>query len=155
MGEPIGDFEGTINDSVTLTETLMAKATHYYKQALITETSTTPEIVDSRDHDLHYNYQRVLSEGTEEAYAALQKEIEHRMFTDKLFNTTFETVVNAPETPQNFDCLRVMVEGVEDLCGPFSAYSLKYVAKLANLCDTQPEEVTNTLVKVGDYCNAW
>jgi len=31
MGEPIGDFEGTINDSVTLTETLMAKATHYYK----------------------------------------------------------------------------------------------------------------------------
>ena len=46
MGEPIGDFEGTINDSVTLTETLMAKATHFYKQALITETSITPEIVD-------------------------------------------------------------------------------------------------------------
>jgi len=33
LDEPIGDFEGTINSSVTMTmtETLMAKATHYYK----------------------------------------------------------------------------------------------------------------------------
>ena len=104
---------------------------------------------------MHFQCQRVLSQGTAEAYAALQKEIEHRQFTDKLFNTAFDEAVNAPETPQNFDCLRVMVEGVEDLCGTFSAYSLKYVYKLANLCDTQPEEVTNTHVKVGDYCNAW
>jgi len=48
-----------------------------------------------------------------------------------------------------------MVGGVEDLCGPFSAYSLKYVRKLANLCDTKPEEVTNTLVRIGEYCNAF
>ena len=48
-----------------------------------------------------------------------------------------------------------MVESVEDLCGPFSSYSLKYVRKLANLCDTQPEEVTNTLVKVGEFCGAF
>jgi len=79
----------------------------------------------------------------------------HRQFTDQLFNTAFEPAVNAPETPQDFDCLRVMVEGVEDLCGPFSAYSMKYIRKLANLCDTQPEEVTNTLVKVGDFCGAF
>jgi len=104
---------------------------------------------------LHFNYQRVLEEGTAEAYAALQKEIDHRQFADKLFNTAFDSAVNAPEAPQDFDCLRVMVAGVEDLCGPFSSYSLKYVRNLANLCDTQPEEVTNTLVKVGDYCNAF
>lgn len=48
-----------------------------------------------------------------------------------------------------------MVEGVEDLCGPFSAYSLKYVSKLANMCDTQSQDVTETLVRVGEYCHAF
>lgn len=112
-------------------------------------------MVDSRDHDLHVLYNRVVSEGTPEAYAELENELEHRQFVDKLFATHFEEVVNAPEIPQDFDCLRVMVGGVEDLCGPFSAYSLKYVRKLANLCDSKPEEVTNTLVKIGEYCGAF
>jgi legumain len=31
MSEPIGDFEGTCADDATLTETLLQKATHYYK----------------------------------------------------------------------------------------------------------------------------
>lgn len=154
MSEPIGDFEGTCDNDATLTETLVAKATHYYKQALNIETRKG-EMVDSRDHDLHVAYQRVLNEGTEEAYAELQAELEHRQFVDKLFNTHVEVFANAPEIPQDFDCLRVMVGGVEDLCGPFSAYSLKYVRKLANLCDTKPEEVTNTLVRIGEYCNAF
>jgi hypothetical protein len=155
LSEPIGDFEGTCADDATMTETLIAKATHYYKQAVTTETAAPSEMVDSRDHDLHMLYQRVISEGTPESYEALQKELDHRQFVDSLFATHFEDVANAPEIPQDFDCLRVMVGGVEDLCGPFSAYSLKYVRKLANMCDTKPEEVVNTLVKVGEYCHAF
>ena len=112
-------------------------------------------MVDSRDHDLHYFYQQVIADGTSEAYEALAKELEHRQFVDKLFSANFDEVVNAPEVPQDFDCLRVMVEGVEDLCGPFSAYSLKYVSKLANMCDTQSQDVTETLVRVGEYCHAF
>ena len=154
MSEPIGDFEGTCDNDATLTETLLAKATHYYKQA-INQQPRSGEMVDSRDHDLHVAYQRVLSEGSTEAYEELQAELEHRQFIDRLFSQHVEDFANAPEIPQDFDCLRVMVGGVEDLCGPFSAYSLKYVRKLANLCDTKPEEVTNTLVRIGEYCNAF
>ena len=154
MSEPIGDFQGTCDNDATLTETLIAKATHFYQQAIETD-STSKVHVDSRDHDLHVLYEQVIAEGTQEAYAALEAELSHRQFMDSLFSTHFEEAANAPETPQDFDCLRVMVGGVEDLCGPWSAYSLKYVRKLANLCDTKPEEVTNTLVKVGEYCNAF
>jgi len=100
-------------------------------------------------------YNDVVNQGTPEAYAALEVELAHRQFVDTLFATHFEETANAPEIPQDFDCLRVMVESVEDLCGPYSAYSLKYIRKLANLCDTRPEEVTNTLVKVGEYCHSF
>ena len=155
MSEPIGDFEGTCSNDATLTETLLAKAQHYYQKALVNTESQTSEVVDSRDHDLHFLYQRVVSEGTPEAYAELEAELQHRQFVDGLFATHFEDVANAPEIPQDFDCLRVMVGGVEDLCGPFSAYSLKYIRKLANMCDTKPEAVTNTLVRVGEYCGAF
>jgi len=150
----VGEFEGTYDNSATLTETLLSKAEFYYKKAMNQE-QRIGETVDSRDHDLHQKYQRVVSEGTPEAYAELQDELEHRQFFDGLFATHFEDVANAPEIPQNFDCLRIMVGGVEDLCGPWSAYTLKYVRKLANMCDTQPEEVTNTLVRIGEYCNAF
>ena len=34
MSEPIGDFEGTCDNDTTLTETLLAKATNYYMQAI-------------------------------------------------------------------------------------------------------------------------
>ena len=93
-------------------------------------------MVDSRDHDLHYLFERVVAEGTTEAYTALQAELDHRQFIDTLFATHFEETANAPEIPQDFDCLRTMVNSVEDLCGPYSSYSLKYIRKLANLCDT-------------------
>lgn len=41
--------------------------------------------IDSRDHDLHFAYNRVIGEGTQEAYEAMQKEISHRQFADKIF----------------------------------------------------------------------
>ena len=154
QSEFVGAFEGTDNESATITETLLAKAEFYYKKALNQEVRSG-ETVDSRDHDLHQKYQKVVNEGSEEAYAELQAELEHRQFFDGLFATHFEEVANAPEIPQNFDCLRAMVGGVEELCGPWSAYTLKYVRKLANMCDTKPEEVTNTLYRVGEYCNAF
>lgn len=65
-------------------------------------------------------------------------------------------MANAPETPQNFDCLRMMVGGVEEMCGDWSAYSLKYVRKLANACDTMSQnEISDLFVKVGNYCQAF
>ena len=114
-------------------------------------------VVDSRDNDLAMLTNQVMSEGTEEAYDALQKEIDHRQFVDMLFTTHFSDIsANAPEIPQDFDCLRLMVNSVEDLCGPWSSYSLKYVRKLANACDTQEvNEVGDLLSRIGEFCAAY
>ena len=48
------------------------------------------ESVDSRDHDLHMHYNRVIREGTEEAHKDLEKEINHRQFMDKIFKKHFD-----------------------------------------------------------------
>ena len=110
-------------------------------------------MVDSRDHDLYSAYQRVIREGTPEANEALEKEIAHRKFADELFGTLFADIpADAPENPQDFDCLRRMVRSVEESCGQFSAYSLKYATSLANMCDTQPEKVDSTLENVKEFC---
>ena len=58
MSEPIGDFEGTCSDDADMSETLKAKATHYYQEYMIEQESKRQK-VDSRDHDLHMYYQLV------------------------------------------------------------------------------------------------
>lgn len=153
LDEPIGDFEGTTGNSTV--ETLLAKAEHFYKKALGEEevSADKGEMVDSRDHDLHVAYQRVLHEGSQSAYEQLQAEIDHRQFIDQLFATHFVDYNGAPEIPQNWDCYRMMVQSYEDSCGRFSAYSLKYTRKLANMCDVQPEKVEKTLEMVKEFCN--
>ena len=78
-----------------------------------------------------------MSEGTDEAYTELQKEIEHRQFVDALFEEHFSDVATSNENVQNYDCLRMMVGEVEELCGDWSEYSLKYVRKLADACDSK------------------
>lgn len=154
LSEPIGDFQGTCeNNNMTFTERMVQKYDHYYKQVTDSR-QATKEMVDSREHDLHVLYQRVMA-GDAEAVPEMEKELAHREFVDKLFTTHFEETANAPETPQDFHCLRMMVGGVEEMCGPWSAYSLKYVRKLANACDTQtPDQIADLYVKVGEYCNA-
>ena len=155
MSEPIGDFEGTTESASTktMTERMMQKMTHFYKKATDSRTASK-ETVDSRDHDLHVLYNRVMA-GDSEAVPEMEKELAHRTFVDKLFSTHFTEMANAPENPQDFHCLRMMVGGVEEMCGPWSSYSLKYVRKLANACDTQtPDQISDLYVKIGEYCNA-
>ena len=112
------------------------------------------EMVDSRDHDLHMHYNRVIREGTEEAHEALAKEIEHRQFFDMLFDTHFDAdeMANAPEMPADWECYRNGVRAFEKSCGRFSAYSMKHVGKLAKLCDTKPHMVEKTLEAVAKMC---
>ena len=119
------------------------------------ERSASQDLVDSRDHDLHFLYNQVMKTGSSEDMHKLEKELQHREFVDSLF-LQFETPANVPDTPQDFDCLRMMVGGVEEMCGKWSAYSLKYVRKLANICDTSStEQVSDAYVKIGQYCGAF
>ena len=157
LSEPIGDFEGTCSNDSSLTQKLLSKATRFAKKFdHHSRDAPKTNFVDSRDHDLHFLTQQVTEVGSTESYAALQKELEHRQFVDSLFGSQhFGEMANAPETPQNFDCLRMMVGGVEEMCGDWSAYSLKYVRKLANACDTMNEDqLSDLFVKVGNFCQA-
>ena len=152
--EPIGDFEGSWDGSTNmLTGTLLHKAYHF---GMLSFDQTTHESVDSRDLDLHFYEQQVKNVGSAEAQADLDYELQHRSFVDGLFAVNFPVFGenDAPEIPQDFDCLRLTVNAVEEMCGKFSAYSLKYVRKLANVCDTAShEEIGQLMGSVHEYCN--
>jgi len=42
---------------------------------------------------------------------------------------------NLREAPEHFDCLKESMSGIEDHCGRFDDYSLKYVRTVVNLCE--------------------
>ena len=150
LGEHVADFEGNDDNGMpVLFKKFQQLVGHVFEPEY-----KLPSTVDSRDHDLHFLMQVAVDQPTEENIEAVQKELAHRNAMDKLFNHEHLAVANAPEIPQNFDCLRLMVNEVEEMCGPWSAYSLKYVRKLANICDTRTEEqVADTLAKIYDLCN--
>lgn len=156
LDEPIGDFQGVCENNTTATEKIMGKFTNLYNK-VVDKSEPSKDHVSSRDHDLHFYYNRVMSHGTEEDYQNLQNEIDHRQFIDAFVADVFPMeMANAPETPQNFDCLRMMVGGVEEMCGDWTAYSLQYVRKLANVCDTMnADEVSDIYVKIGQYCGSF
>jgi len=113
------------------------------------------EHVDSRDHKLHMLTQRVMNFGTKEALDELQAEIDHRRHVDGLFEI-FSAVPSNNGNVQDYDCLREMVGAVEELCGVWSDYSLKYVGKLADTCDSQSGEKINEYIqKMRTYCQAY
>ena len=98
--------------------------------------------VNSRDAKLHYLFNIVQNGGGVDAHQALKDEIDHRMFIDKLFAETFPKHFgeNANELeltvqPEDFECLRFLMEVVENNCGRFSDYSLKYVKHLVHVCE--------------------
>ena len=154
MTEPIGDFEGTCDTEISFTERMIKKASHYYKK-YTAEKRELGELVDSRDHNLHFLYEQVLLKGTEEAYTAMHKELDHRKFIDGVFRENFGEMANAPETPQNFDCLRMLLSELEETCGEWSDYSLKYVRKVANACDTMTEDqIGDLMANVSTHCTA-
>ena len=49
-----------------------------------------------------------------------------------------------------------MLGGVEEMCGEWSAYSLKYVGKVVTVCETKTaEEIADVYFQIGQYCNAF
>ena len=158
LSEPIGDFQSTLEPNADdFISKMIHQANDIYKHVVTPEQKGHVETVDSRDHKLHALTAWAAKEGSEEAYYELQKEIDHRQFIDALFKQVIdEDIPNANDTPQNFDCLRLMVGGVEEMCGDWSDYSLKHVRKLANVCDTMShDEIAEVYTKIGDFCGAF
>ena len=113
LQEPVGDFQGTCESSGVSVESLLQKAQHLFEKAFGPDEQHV-EMVDSRDGGLHFAYQRLIEEGTPEAYQEFERELEHRQFTDMLFSTHFEDDANAPEIPQDWECYRNFIESFEE-----------------------------------------
>ena len=153
MSEPIGDFQGT-TEEMSFKDKVQHHAFHYYKKATVDQIKSR-DLVDSRDIELHYLYQRVIASGSSEDMQAMQEHLDHREFMDSLF-MQFEDSPNADPIVQDYDCLRMMVGGVEEMCGPWSSYSLKYVRKIADACNTKTaDEISQMYVKIGEFCSAF
>ena len=64
------------------------------------------------------------------------------MFVDALFSEAFPKhfgkdadEVELTVQPEDFECLRFMMDVTEENCGKFSDYSLKYVKHLVHVCE--------------------
>ena len=154
MGEPVGDFQG-VDDSATPRYSEMVKG---LKQSYTAKPSKAnqSQLVDSRDVNLHYLYSKVAREGGEQAHSELIAEIESRMFHDNIYNTVFAHHANQElvAQPEDFECLRFTMDSVEESCGKFTDYSLKYVHRLVHICETEDAfGVEAAQNKISEYCS--
>lgn len=82
------------------------------------------------------------------------------MFVDKLFAESFpkhfgedSKEVEMTVQPEDFECLRFLMEVVENNCGRFSDYSLKYVKHLVHVCENQEEQgVIDAGLRISEFC---
>ena len=161
LDEPIGDFQGVEGGILDWKNDWKNKIKHsaknIYKSA-VNQKKPSVDNVDSRDSDLHFWYQQTVlaknDEARTDAEKGLHDELHSRGVYDSMF-IQFDTNDNAPEIPQDYDCLRMMVGGVEDMCGKWTSYGLKYIRKLANMCDTYTaDELSDAYAKIGQFCGS-
>ena len=116
--------------------------------------------VDSRDIQLHYLYNLVISEPSRENSEALQKEITHRMEVDSRFETLFPQHVEAVKSnttplPTDFECYRKLVDTYENSCEKMDEYSLKHMKYFVAECEgmkSVPEASAKTAERIQNHC---
>lgn len=116
--------------------------------------------VDSRDIQLHYLYNQVMTDATPEANAALQAEIAHRMQMDKLFSDLFPMHMDAVKNnstplPTDFDCYRTLIQTFETQCEKIDDYTLKYMKAFVAECEGMksfPEKINDTVDRITNKC---
>eukprot|EP00355_Strombidium_rassoulzadegani_P007782 CAMPEP_0168616594 /NCGR_PEP_ID=MMETSP0449_2-20121227/5106_1 /TAXON_ID=1082188 /ORGANISM="Strombidium rassoulzadegani, Strain ras09" /LENGTH=438 /DNA_ID=CAMNT_0008657381 /DNA_START=54 /DNA_END=1370 /DNA_ORIENTATION=- len=116
--------------------------------------------VDSRDVKLHFFYNQVMNDPSEENQKALQDEIAHRMKMDKTFEEAFPNHMDAIKAgttplPTDFDCLRKLIATFEEKCEPLDDYSLKYVKAFVAECEgikAFPSAIDSTLHRLDKVC---
>lgn len=169
--EPIGDFQAGTVDEVE-----GQNKHHKFWSSLkkiggdfIKEVTNADEIlasrknafaVDSRDIELHYAYQRVMSEPSIENNKALQDVLNKRMETDIMFDKLFPAHTDAVKNkttplPTEFDCYRKLVETYEQECGELSEYAMKYFSYFVAECEGMksfPSAIDGTIHRMKNVC---
>jgi len=96
--------------------------------------------VDARDIDLHYLYQKVMSDPSKENQEALKNEISHRIQIDDLFKDAAGPILEDIKKeklgtlPSDFDCYRDLIYNFEKSCGEADTYTMKYFKVFAAQC---------------------
>merc|ERR1712113_124513 len=100
---------------------------------------------------MHYYYSKVMADETDlEAAEAFKAHIAHREFFDELYAAVFsdydhETAIHQPE---DFECLRFMINSTEKHCGRLDDYTLKFVKHFVHTCETSSTEEINDTVNL-------
>ena len=164
--EPIGNFEaGNVNgQKKNWFDKLSNVGKKIWKQASkINEVKSSRKnefAVDSRDINLHYLYNLVITEPTQENTLALQAELTMRMETAKRFETLFPQHVEAVNNnqtplPTEFDCYRTLIDTYTEECGAISDYGLKYMKYFVAECEGMknfPSAVDGTVHAIKSAC---
>jgi len=116
--------------------------------------------VDSRDVQLHYLYNKVITDPSTENQQALADEIDHRMKMDKMFEELFPHHMEAVKSgakilPTDFECYRTLIESFEEKCEKLDDYSLKYAKAFVAECEafkTYPSAIDGTLHRLDKVC---
>lgn len=75
-------------------------------------------------------------------------------FVDQLFGEHFPMANEDYEEPQDFDCLRQLLGQLEEMCGEWSDYSLKYTKNVAHACNNKTEaELGSLMSNVFQHCS--
>ena len=166
--EPIGDFEaGTVDGPAD--QKWWKKLANIGKEALKEALDVNVALskrkndfaVDSRDINLHYLYNLVMQNPTQENNLALQAEITHRMNVDlrfaKMFPNHIESVKNGTSPlPTDFDCYRRLIQTYQDECEAVSDYSLKYFKAFVAECEGMlsfPSASDGTIYRMKNVCS--
>ena len=141
--EPIADFESGSDATLKKVDKLFSKLKNFGKKVvhhLSAELDKSDFTVDSRDNELHFLYNQVLSNPSIVNQEALQKEIAHRIKVDKRFEAIFPDHMEAVRgstvpLPTNFDCYRSLIDQYSEKCEIMDDYSLKYMKAFVAECE--------------------
>jgi legumain len=166
--EPIGNFEaGTVDSSEKkkfwnefkhIGKNFLKDITHWDEA---TSKRKNDFAVDSRDIQLHYLYNKVMSDPSIENNKALQEELNHRTEVELRFTELFPQHVDsikANEYPQitDFDCYRTLIQTYEDECAPLTEYTMKYFKYFVAECEGMksfPAAIDGTIHRMKNVCN--
>lgn len=119
--------------------------------------------VDVRDINLHYLYSKVVTDPSTENQKALMDELDHRLTIDKRFDTLFPTFNEQvkkrefplPETDEDHDCYKNLINIYEENCGASDTYTMKYYGNFLHQCQAikyYAAALDDYKVKMGQVC---
>lgn len=118
--------------------------------------------VNSRDIKLHYLYQDVTNDPSEQTHQALKAELDNRMRIENVFETAFGNHMQAvrngtypvAEEKEHFDCYGQLIQSYQDSCG-LDEYALKFMGAFISECaeiKDKPEAIDSAMDKIKNAC---